>query len=479
MKSILFLGCLLILTVTLMSYLVLQGVKQDQQKQVESHLAQETRIANMYIRQTFLLDTTSEFVMFLQVQGDDLAKQLELMSGMPVAIYDMNGNEVGNSVTLEVQSDVTAILSYALKDNIAYQTSGDYMDYMAPIYDFNGQIGVIKFRYSLKQSMAFYENVKSLFINIGVGILILSFVVGYFYFNGFVSSILKLKQDTNRIENGEYDLIVPFKKKDEIGELSRDIHRMSQQIETYFEEMTAEHEKLSLAVEKLKKLERKQKEFIGNITHEFKTPLTVIKAYVDLLDMYDDDPQLLADSKRIITKESDRLYEMVEKTLLLSSVEKYDFELQTEKVDTKALIEDVCQRMSGKAMKFQIELSHDLVEAHILGDKESLMQIFINLIDNGIKYNVPEGKVSISSRIEKDNVYIEIQDTGIGIPADDRSRVFEAFYTVSKDRAKSTGGTGLGLSLVRELVNKQRGEIRILDKVGKGTTFLIEFPLVS
>jgi signal transduction histidine kinase len=169
---------------------------------------------------------------------------------------------------------------------------------------------------------------------------------------------------------------------------------------------------------------------------------------------------------------------MVEKTLHLSSLEKYDFELQAEKVDIKDVIEEICSRMKGKAQKFNINMTTNIQSATIWGDKESLVHIFTNLIDNGIKYNEPQGNLYINNYIKDKCVFIEVSDTGIGIPEDVKEKIFEAFYTVNKDRSKKYGGVGLGLSIVKELIEKQNGSISLKDMDINGTTFLISFPIL-
>lgn len=194
--------------------------------------------------------------------------------------------------------------------------------------------------------------------------------------------------------------------------------------------------------------------------------------------MYEDDQNLIKEAKYNIEKEADRLYELVNKVLHLSSQEKYNFELHSQKVEIKGVIEDVCNRIRGKVQKFNISLDIKLIDAIILGDKESLMHIFMNLIDNAIKYNVPGGHVFITNYIEEERVYIEICDTGRGIPKEDREKVFDSFYTVDKNRSKENSVTGLGLSIVKELVEKQRCTISIIDTKSKGTTVLVFFPLL-
>jgi signal transduction histidine kinase len=193
--------------------------------------------------------------------------------------------------------------------------------------------------------------------------------------------------------------------------------------------------------------------------------------------MYPEDEKLVQDAKENISKETARLYDMVEKTLQLATLEKYEFELDMQSLHLDELLIEICSRMEGKIQKQGLQLYKDIKAVKVYGDRESLFQIFINLIDNAIKYNNPKGKICIRSYVEDDGVNIEVEDTGIGIPKELKAKVFEPFYTVDKNRSRQSGGTGLGLALVKQLIEKQRGSITIIDKVEEGTKFLIKFPL--
>nr|WP_253294615.1 HAMP domain-containing sensor histidine kinase [Anaerocolumna aminovalerica] len=242
--------------------------------------------------------------------------------------------------------------------------------------------------------------------------------------------------------------------------------------------MEAEQNKLKLAVDKLSLLDKQQKEFIGNVTHEFKTPLTSIKAYIDLLEMYPDDEKLLQTSIANIKSETERLYEMVDKVLQLSSLEKYDFELKFEKLAVKQAIERVLKGLKGRMDKFGIGLNSDLNEAYIEGDKDSLTIVLINLLDNAIKYNKRNGTIFIKTYVWSHQVYIEISDTGIGIPKELIHKVFEPFYMVDKNRARESGGAGLGLSLAKKHAELMGGTIVLLNTGIEGTSFRVTFPTV-
>lgn len=483
LKFSVFLAALLILTVVVLSSLVLRGIERNQQTQIETILSQQTRLVNLNVRQSYYTESVRlEQEVFLQQNGRRLAQELANSTGLPIALYDMKGQQVGSSIMSEESPDITATLNYALQNKIAYHEQGDTLLYMAPLDGPDGQMGVVRMQYPVQSYHEFYARILQLFMWAGIAVVGLSFILGYLFYNRFAVAITRLKKSADSIREGHYITKSPVSRKDELGELGQGIYYMSTSIQQNIEAMHAEQQKLQLAIEKLQALEQQQKQYIGNISHEFKTPLTSIKAYVELLDMYKDDPQLLDDATSNIGKETERLYEMVEKVLHLSALEKYDFENQAEDVEVRVLLEDACGRMRGKAEKFALNMELALLPAVIRSDRESLMHIFINLLDNAIKYNVPGGVIRVSNelRMQERQAVIRIFNSGTPIPDEAREKIFEPFYTVNKDRARKTGGSGLGLSLVKQFVEKQGGTITLLPgdpKHGKGTTFQLVFPL--
>ncbi|MFJ2046508.1 ATP-binding protein [Paenibacillus taichungensis] len=483
LKFSVFLAALLILTVVVLSSLVLRGIERNQQTQIETILSQQTRLVNLNVRQSYYTESVRlEQEVFLQQNGRKLAQELASSTGLPIALYDMKGQQVGSSIMSEESADITATLNYALQNKIAYHEQGDTLLYVAPLDGPDGQMGAVRMQYPVQSYHEFYARILQLFMWAGIAVVGLSFILGYLFYNRFAVAITRLKKSADSIREGHYITESPVSRKDELGELGQGIYYMSTSIQQNIEAMHAEQQKLQLAIEKLQALEQQQKQYIGNISHEFKTPLTSIKAYVELLDMYKDDPQLLDDATSNIGKETERLYEMVEKVLHLSALEKYDFENQAEDVEVRALLEDACGRMRGKAEKFALNMELTLLPAVIRSDRESLMHIFINLLDNAIKYNVPGGVIRVSNelRMQERQAVIRIFNSGTPIPDEASEKIFEPFYTVNKDRARKTGGTGLGLSLVKQFVEKQGGTITLLPsdpKHGEGTTFQLVFPL--
>jgi signal transduction histidine kinase len=404
--------------------------------------------------QTILAASNKIPQFFLNTKGVEFAKQLELLTGQSVVLYDSGGEVVSKKPVSGALDSINQILEYALGGKTAYLVEQNELYYLTPLSVENEQVGVIQFYYSLTEDNEFYNRIRQMLILIGAVIFFLSFIMAYFYFNSFANGIIKLEHMIDRVREGHYNIPI-LRRRDEIGRLSVGIQAMSSQINATMKEMVEEQEKLTLAVNKLSLLDQQQKQFIGNVTHEFKTPLTSIKAYIDLLEMYPDDAQLMETAKITIKSETERLYEMVDKVLQLSALEKYDFEYHPEKIDTKQIIQSVLQSLSGKMNKFGLKLEAELTEAYINADKDSVVVILINLLDNAIKYNKVNGKVLVKNYLQDNHVLIEITDTGIGIPKEASDRIFEPFYTIDKNRSRQSGGAGLGLSLVKKYTQKQ------------------------
>ena len=474
-KFSIFLGVLLLLTVFILSLLVLRGIEANQQAQYEVYLAQQAQRANIYFMQTILSQANKVPQTFLAAKGEKFAEELELISGQPLALYDNEGTLVSRRIAHMDSADTRRTLEFALSNKTAYLVKGEALYYLTPLKVGNEQVGVVQFYYSLEGELQFYNRIRQLFVNIGGAVFFLSFILAYFYFNAFASGIIQLQKMVEGIREGHFDTY-RLSRRDEIGSLSQGIHAMSERIRKNIQDMEEEQKKLKLAINKLSLLDQQQKQFIGNVTHEFKTPLTSIKAYIDLLEMYPDDAKLLEKAKVDIKSETERLYEMVEKVLQLSAMEKYDFEYNKERLDIKQVIEGIINSLRGKIEKFGIELRTELTEAYVEADKDSLTIILINLMDNAIKYNTTRGSIQVKNYQKADKVIVEIENTGTSIPQEAAQSIFEPFFTVDRNRSREEGGTGLGLSLAKRYVEAQGGTIALVKSDSSATIFRVKLP---
>ena len=178
-----------------------------------------------------------------------------------------------------------------------------------------------------------------------------------------------------------------------------------------------------------------------------------------------------------IGNEADRLNRMSLKLLSLSRIESQP-ESECEIIDIAPTAEQVLRMLSGIAEKHNITILRDISDrCPVLVFEDDLYQIIFNLVENGIKYNVPGGNLSISLHRVADDAVLKVSDTGVGIPAESLNNIFERFYRVDKARSRKSGGSGLGLSIVRTMVERNRGEIAVESTVGKGSTFTVTFPI--
>jgi two-component system phosphate regulon sensor histidine kinase PhoR len=229
-------------------------------------------------------------------------------------------------------------------------------------------------------------------------------------------------------------------------------------------------------VTELKRVEKIKKDFVVNVSHELRTPLTAIKGFVETIeeDIDDKNRGYLA----IIRRNTDRLINIVADLLLLSELEEKGVALSLEPCDLKTMLEQMRKifepRLKGKGLALTIPADPALPD--LMADAFKLEQVFVNLIDNAIKYT-EAGGITIGMLQQNGQVLIEIQDTGIGIPREHLSRIFERFYVVDASRSKQLGGTGLGLSIVKHIVLLHNGTIDVESTPGQGTKFIITLPI--
>lgn len=230
----------------------------------------------------------------------------------------------------------------------------------------------------------------------------------------------------------------------------------------------------------IRKLDQMRADFVANASHELRTPLTVIKGYAEtLLNGALDDSLISKKFVTIIDKEAERLKRLVDELLTLSQIESNQKDYCEEKVDIRNIIKSICQEVKPRYLAKDISLSMDLPEqlGMIQVNPDQIKQVLVNLIDNAIKYTPNEGHVFIKVFEEGDNIKVTISDTGIGIPEKDISRIFERFYRVDKARTRQLGGFGLGLSIVKNIIESYGGNISVESIVDKGSTFSFTLPM--
>jgi len=234
-------------------------------------------------------------------------------------------------------------------------------------------------------------------------------------------------------------------------------------------------------IKRVESSQKSQKDFVADVSHELKTPLTSIQGFAQaILDDTADTPEARKQAAQIIFDESGRMHRMALDLLDLARLEGGIADLKMSQVDVKALLQNIIDKFMPQAqianVNLQLIISDDLPV--LLGDGDRLAQVFTNLVDNALKFTPAYGQVTLSAEKVGDEMELAITDTGSGVPNEAVSRLFDRFYQVEQSRAGGAGhSTGLGLAIVKEIVQAHGGRIGVRSQADHGTTFTIHLPL--
>ena len=233
-------------------------------------------------------------------------------------------------------------------------------------------------------------------------------------------------------------------------------------------------------ITELRRLEQVRTDFVANVSHELKTPLTSIKGFVEtLMDGAISNPQMAEKFLKIIMLEAERLTRLINDILSISKLESGMTEVTLERIQLDKMAFEAADMLRIHAAEKDVTINahRNKKPTYIIGNPDRVEQMLINLIENGIKYNKPGGSVTVHVFGNDREANLTISDTGIGIAEEHLPRLFERFYRVDKGRSRSMGGTGLGLAIVKHIVRSMNGEIEVHSKIGEGTEFLVTLPV--
>ena len=228
-----------------------------------------------------------------------------------------------------------------------------------------------------------------------------------------------------------------------------------------------------------RKLDDSRREFVANVSHELRTPLTNVRGYAETLMSADDiDRDIQMRFLGVISSEADRMTRIVKDLLTLTRLDYNRMEMHMQRMDLRELGQKAAAAMEGQAKSQGLTLTCDLPAEMpaVTGDPERIQQVIINIITNAIKYNKPQGSIAITGGVETEQVFLRVEDTGIGVPKADLERLFERFYRVDKARSRESGGTGLGLAIAKQIVETHGGRIGFDSEYGKGSIVTLYLP---
>lgn len=231
-------------------------------------------------------------------------------------------------------------------------------------------------------------------------------------------------------------------------------------------------------ITKIRLLEGMRKDFVANVSHELKTPLTSIKGFIEtLIDGALEDKESVIKFLTIINQETDRLNKLIADLLDISKLESGRTDLKKKLVNINKLVDEIILTVAGQLKDKQLELKRELKAGSVFADEDLLREVIINLLDNAIKYTPAGGNILMGSNQNSERFEFFIEDNGIGIPEESLPRLFERFYRVDKGRSREMGGTGLGLSIVKHIIERHSGKVTVESKLAKGSRFIFTIPI--
>lgn len=287
-----------------------------------------------------------------------------------------------------------------------------------------------------------------------LNIVIISAVLVRINLKNIFRPIEQINEATKKVALGEYDIELESKREDEIGELTNNFNKMTHG---------------------LKSTENLQKEFINNVSHEIKTPVSSIEGFAKFLkdkNLTDEEREEYAN---IIIEEAKRLENLTGKILKLSKLNNQEIITNKQEIEVAEQIRKAISLLEPKWSKKDIKINVSLEEKIFLGDEDLIFQVWVNIIDNAIKFSKEGGNIDIKVYEKDSNITVEIKDHGIGMQEEELEKVYDRFYQI--DRSHSKEGSGLGLAIVKRIVELSEGKIEIKSKENKGTTVIVKLPV--
>lgn len=369
-----------------------------------------------------------------------------------IVITDKSQNLLGSSASLD--SEMKKHLVKSKNEIVISNWKRDkYIVTITPI----GNKGYVYMFYKTDVLRETVSVIKILIIVTSIGTVLVGFGIIGFLSKRITQPLLSMKEATIRIAKGEYKQEIPSKGKDEMAQLAYSIKQLGEHLQYY---------------------EDTRNEFLSAVSHELRTPLTYIKGYSDVLSKgLIKDKKEQAEYLAIINRETKRISFLVNDLFEMSKMQGGRFQLQKELADVHVIIEKVISSLRPVLVKKGLELKINFSEMipSIQMDVQRMEQVIYNLIENALKYT-ENGTISIHSYVNNDFVVIGINDTGIGIPSRELPKIWERFYRIEKSRARKTGGTGLGLYIVKQIIDAHHGYIKVTSIENQGSAFSIYLP---
>ncbi len=305
------------------------------------------------------------------------------------------------------------------------------------------------------QSIKDLLNISSRSIRVSiVSILLITIALMQNISRKIVNPIKKITDATKKVASGDFTIELETKRNDEIGELTHNFNKM---------------------VKELNSIECLQKDFINNVSHEIKTPISSIQGFAKLLEADDLSKEERKEYAEIIKEESDRLLYLSTNILKLAKLENQERIMNKTKFNIAEQIRRTISVLEPKWKEKNIKFNVSLKEQEFWGEKDLMYQVWMNIIENSIKFSKQDGQIDVKMKTNQDSIIVEIKDYGIGMEEEEAKKIFDRFYQIDKSHTKP--GAGLGMTIAKRIVELSGGKIEVTSKLNESTTFIVTLPI--
>ena len=420
-------------------------------------LTQANMIATQIKEENYLVDSSnmSLFQLLINNKSTDANCRVMVVDASGFVVMDSSDADIGKTLMNN------AVISALLNNNSQTEKSDEYKALTVAVPVVNKQKNVVGAVVMVPSLEGVFAPIEALKDQVRILTLLIALISGLLSFitSSFITKPLKgLMKVVQKITNGQLNQQVEVVGNGEIAELGNAFNHMTKQ---------------------LQRVEQSRQEFVSNVSHELKTPLSSIKVLTESLMFQEDVPvEIYKEFFEDINSEVDRLNSIISDLLTLVRLDQREIPLNIKEVNMGELLQGILKRLVPLAKKKSIDLIYES-QREVLAeiDEVKLSLALTNLIENAIKYTPEGGRVNVSLQADLQDVSVIVADTGIGIAKEEQSRIFERFYRTDKTRNRETGGTGLGLAITYKTVVMHNGSIGVESEEGKGTIFTVQIPL--
>lgn len=384
-----------------------------------------------------------------------------ISNGIFVDLYDKDSNLVWGAMTYN--KNMCHMVMGSIENNMNYMINKNKSNYTEKLFEIknldneiigNIKIGSYGLLYYMDNDVDFLKEINKVITSIGIVMVLITIFIAILISNNISKLVEVVSNMANLIGDGDYDNKIDYDSNIvEIDVLIKSINNLSA---------------------KLEEQENLRKRLTTDISHELRTPLTSIQTHLEAMidGIWEPDTERL----NSVNEEVIRLTNLVNQLQNLAKFDSEKSKLNLAKVNVKNLIMNVVYNNQGKALEKNINIECDLESIDSYLDKDKISQVIVNLLSNAIRYTNNGGKIFISSYKENNNLKIQFKDNGIGIPKENIKYIFERFYRVDESRSKNTGGIGVGLTIVKSIIDLHQGTIEVRSELNKGSEFIVILP---